>query len=81
MQDNKLIEDARSLTTVIASGTVDLSYEQIRGSFLKVVPLLLPIIDNRNAKVIIIVTNNNDTLIGSYLRLKSCHQFIILNLI
>jgi hypothetical protein len=49
MQDNKLIEDARSLTTVIASGTVDLSYEQIRNSFLKVVPALIAEVEILNA--------------------------------
>lgn len=49
MQDNKLIEDARSLTAVIASGTVDLSYEQIRGSFLKIVPALIAEVEILNA--------------------------------
>jgi hypothetical protein len=41
MQDNKLIDDARALVAVIASGSVDLSYEQVRSAFLRVVPALI----------------------------------------
>jgi hypothetical protein len=41
MQDNKLIDDARALTAVIASGSVELSYEQVRGAFLRIVPTLI----------------------------------------
>lgn len=41
MQDTKLIDDARALVAVIASGAVDLSYEQVRSAFLRVVPALI----------------------------------------
>lgn len=41
MQDTKLIDDARALVAVIASGSVDLSYEQVRSAFLRVVPALI----------------------------------------
>jgi len=41
MVDTKLVEDARSLVTVIGSGSVELSHEQLRSAFLKFVPALI----------------------------------------
>lgn len=41
MVDNKLVDDARSLVTVIGSGSVELSHEQLRSAFLKFVPALI----------------------------------------
>lgn len=41
MTDNKLLDDARSLVTVVGSGTVELSHEQLRTAFLRFVPALI----------------------------------------
>jgi hypothetical protein len=41
MTDQKLLDDARSLVTVIGSGTVELSHEQLRTAFLRFVPALI----------------------------------------
>lgn len=41
MQDQKLLDDARSLCTVIASDQIDLTPEQLRSAFLRVVPALI----------------------------------------
>ena len=41
MVDTKLVDDARSLVTVVGSGSVELSHEQLRSAFLKFVPALI----------------------------------------
>jgi len=41
MHDNKLLESARSLITVIASGSVELSHEQLRSALLRFLPALI----------------------------------------
>lgn len=41
MSDNKLIEEARALVTVVGSDVTELSYEQLRGVFLRLVPQLV----------------------------------------
>ena len=41
MIDNKLIEEARAFVTVIGSGRSELSHEQMRSAFLRIVPELI----------------------------------------
>jgi hypothetical protein len=41
MIDTKLIEEARAFVTVIGSGRSDLSHEQLRSAFLRLVPDLI----------------------------------------
>lgn len=41
MSDNKLIDEARALVTVVGSDVTELSYEQLRGAFLRLVPQLV----------------------------------------
>lgn len=41
MSDNKLVDEARALVTVVGSDVTELSYEQLRGVFLRLVPQLV----------------------------------------
>lgn len=41
MSDSKLIDEARALVTVVGSDVTELSYEQLRGVFLRLVPQLV----------------------------------------
>lgn len=41
MSDSKLVEEARALVTVVGSDVTELSYEQLRGVFLRLVPQLV----------------------------------------
>lgn len=39
--DNRLVDDARAFVTVIASDVSELTYEQLRTAFLRIVPELV----------------------------------------
>jgi len=41
MDESKLVEEARALVTVVGSDVTELSYEQLRGVFLRLVPQLI----------------------------------------
>lgn len=41
MSDSKLVDEARALVTVVGSDVTELSYEQLRGVFLRLVPQLV----------------------------------------
>ena len=41
MKDDRLLDAARSLTAVIAADHIELSSEQLRSAFLRVVPALI----------------------------------------
>ena len=41
MEESKLVSEARALITVVGSDVTELSYEQLRGVFLRLVPQLI----------------------------------------
>jgi hypothetical protein len=41
MEDNKLVDEARAIVTVVGSDVAELTYEQLRGVFLRLVPQLI----------------------------------------
>lgn len=41
MLDTQLVQDARAMTTVVSSGAVDLSSDQLATAFLRFVPALI----------------------------------------